>query len=473
MHIGTARTALFNWLFAKKHGGAFVLRIEDTDKERSTKKFEENILCGIEWLGLAWDEGPNGNGEFGPYRQSERGPVYARYVEKLFSAGHAYYCFCTEEDLESERQAMLAAGRAPKYSGKCRNRSAADASKNIASGKDSVIRFRMPEEKIAVDDMVRGKTLFDMALVGDIAIAKKPEAPFYNLAVVVDDFEMKISHVIRGEEHFANTPKQIAIGEALGIPRPKFAHIPLILNPDRSKMSKRHGATSVEEYRDAGYLPDALLNFLALLGWHPLPEVDRETGKVIEREIFTLAELIERFDIERVQKGGAAFNIDKLDWLNAQYLKRLSAEEFIAAGRRIGAIREGADLKKLNKIVALVRERIKKLTDFPDLTSFFFTRPDYETAMLLWKQTTGEATRQNLTAAQKEISAVNPNAFNREALEASLASIAKTRGRGEVFWPLRVALSGRDASPGPVEIMEILGKDESLARIAVAIEKLQ
>ncbi len=473
MHIGTARTALFNLLFAKKNGGKFILRIEDTDRERSTKEFEKDIINGLTWLNLVWDEGPDIGGPFGPYRQSERGAIYAKYIHHLLEKNLAYYCFCTEEALEAERQAMLADGRAPKYSGTCRNLAEAEIARNHNEGKQSVIRFRMPLEKITVDDLVRGKTIFNMSLVGDIVIARTPETPLFNFAVVVDDYEMKISHVMRGEEHFANTPKQIAIGEALGFPKPKFGHIPLILNPDRSKMSKRFGATSVEEYKKDGYLPGALINFLALLGWHPLPEVDRETGKVVEREIFTIDELVSKFDIERVQKGGAAFNAEKLDWLNAQYLKRLSVDEFINAIREVTKIPANVEEKTLKAIIELVRDRVKKLSDFNDLTPFFFARPEYPVTMLLWENTPQNAIRENLTATRNAIAAVNQDTLTKETLEATLTPIAKARGRGETFWPLRVALSGRDASPGPLEIMMILGHTETLARIDTAIEKLK
>ena len=446
-HIGTARTALFNWLFARHNGGKFVLRIEDTDLERSEKKFEADILAGLKWLGLDWDEGP--------YRQTERLGVYEKYLKQLLEKNLAYYCFCTKEDLEAVRQGMLAQGFAPKYNGQCRSLAAAEVKNNLQLKKASVIRFRIPETKIDFTDIIRGNVSFDGALIGDIVIAKDLRSPLYNFAAVVDDQEMAISHVIRGEEHLANTPRQIFIQEALEFPRVKYAHLPLILNPDRRKMSKRFSATALNDYKEQGYLPEALLNFMAFLGWHPKDD----------RELLSREDLIKEFDLERVQKAGAAFNIEKLNWLNAQYIKKMAPKELAKA----------LDVPPTDdnfKIIGFTSERMKKLTDFKSLAGFFYELPDYDPKLLIWKSTPKSATLANLREAERLLPELQSDGFSQANLEKILMPIAEARGRGETLWPLRVAMSGQEASPGPFEIMDALGKKESLRRIQIAIGKL-
>jgi len=442
LHLGTARTALFNWLFAKNQGGKFILRIEDTDLERSDPKYEKDILEGLQWLGLNWDE------EI--YRQSERLDIYEKYIKKLLEEDRAYYCFCTKEELEVEKQAMLSQGLAPKYSGKCRH------PKNPDLSRPSVVRFKMPETEVVFNDLIRGKVKFNTGLIGDIVIAKDLRTPLYNLAAVIDDFEMRISHVIRGEDHIPNTPKQIFLQKALEFPEPLYAHLPLILSPDRSKLSKRYLETSVSDYREEGYLAEALINFLALLGWHP--EEDRE--------MFNLEELIKEFSLKRVQKGGAIFNLEKLDWLNGQYMMRSEPEELI--DRLTGFVpQEWLEKREfLIKIAGIEKERVKKLTDFPKLISFFFELPDYPANLLIWDKTPKENILENL---QLVFSAVREAGGD----NSKIMALAETRGRGEVLWPLRVALSGQVASPGPLEIMEVLGQKESLKRIEIAISKLE
>src|SRR3989344_4719798 len=274
LHMGSVRTALFNYLLAKQQGGSFILRIEDTDKERSKPEWEKDILDNFEWLGLSHDEGPVAGGPYGPYRQSERTEMYKKYLLWLLEQGRAYYCFCTAEELEAQKQMQLAEGKAPKYLGTCRNLSLEQVRENRRVGKGSVIRFLIPEKKLAFQDLIRGTIEFDTSLFGDTVIAKDLESPLYNFSVVIDDYVMHITHVVRGEEHIPNTPKQILLQEALGFPHPKFAHLPLILAPDKTKLSKRHGDNSIAKYRKQGYLPEAVLNFLALLGWNP--GTDRE-----------------------------------------------------------------------------------------------------------------------------------------------------------------------------------------------------
>jgi len=465
LHIGTARTALFNWFFARQNGGDFILRIEDTDLERSDKKFEKDIIESLKWLGLDWDEGPTIEAEiqnpkskiqkyvgaYGPYRQSERLDSYEKYLHKLIDENLAYYCFCTKEQLEDDRQAMLTQGLAPKYSGRCRLLKPEEVEVKLKSGENHIIRFKMPETKITFKDLIRDSVTFDAGLMGDIAIAKDIKVPLYNFAVVIDDYEMEISHVIRGEDHLANTPKQIALQKALGFPHPHYGHLPLILDPDRSKMSKRYSVTSIKEYRDQGFLPDALINFIALLGWHP--KDDRE---ILSRDV-----LVKEFDIDRIQKAGAVFNEEKLEWVNQQYLKRYDNKTLASLLKIGGFVRGEPSERLLTGAIELTKERMKKLSDFPELAGFFFELSDYPSELLIWKDVSREKTLENLKALLEIIPDV-----------AAVMKLAEERGRGEVLWPLRAALSGKQASPGPLEIMEVLGKSETTKRIKNAINKL-
>jgi len=448
LHIGTARTALFNYLFARRNGGKFILRIEDTDLERSDPKYEADIIEGLKWLGLTWDESVT--------RQSERLDIYEKYINKLLADGSAYYCFCSKEELEEKRKIMLAQGLPPKYDRKCAALSYEESGKKRAAGEANVIRMRISETVVSFNDLIRGKITFDGALIGDIAIAKDPRTPLYNFAVAVDDEEMEISHVIRGEDHIANTPKQIFIQKALGFKQPEYAHLPLILNPDRSKMSKRHLDTSIKDYRGQGYLAEALVNFVALLGWHPKDD----------REILSLDELAKEFDIGQAQKAGAVFNVEKLDWMNAQYIKKLTDKEL--------ADRLDAKPTRQNlKIIALTRERMKKLSDFKKLSRFFYELPDYDPKLLIWKTAQHVEILKNIGMLSEALSEVKEKGFTKEKLAEVLMPLAEKQGRGETFWPLRVAVSGQEASPGPLEILDVLGKEESLRRLRIAAQKLE
>ncbi|MBI5306598.1 glutamate--tRNA ligase [Candidatus Wolfebacteria bacterium] len=455
LHIGSARTTLFNWLFAKKYNGKFILRVEDTDKERSKKEYEEDIIKGLKWLGLDWDEGP--------YRQSERTDIYKKYLQQLLEEEKAYYCFCSKEELEAERQKMINKKIAPKYGGKCRKYSIKESENKIKAGERGVIRFKIPEKIIEFDDLIRGKIKFDAKLTGDIVIAKNLAEPLYNFTVAVDDYEMKISHIIRGDDHLANTPKQIAIFEALGVKAPQYAHLPLILAPDRSKMSKRYMETSLNEYKDKGYLPEAIINFLALLGWHGADD----------REIFEQQELIEAFDLNRVQKSGAIFNIEKLDWLNGQYIKKMDEEKLFDLIKDFIPEKWLADKKILSGALSIEKERIKKLSDFKELADFFFEISDYNAGLLAWKNTGKNETLNNLAILKAELEKVDEKSFNKEKLEAVIVPLAEKYGKGELLWPLRAALSGKKASPGPFEIMGIIKKSETLKRIDIAIDSLR
>jgi len=502
LHIGSARTALFNFLFARKYNGIFILRIEDTDKERVKPEYEQEIMESLRWIGIEWDEGPDVGGKYGPYRQSERGEIYKKYLEKLLEEGKAYYCFCSPEELESEREYFLSIGQAPRYSGKCRNLPKEVVEKYIKEGKPYVIRFKTPPKKVEFEDLIRGKIRFDMSLSGDFVIARNFYSPLYNFACVVDDFEMKISHVIRAEDHLSNTPKQILIQEALGFPRPFYAHLPLILGPDKSKLSKRHGATSISEYRKQGYLPEALINFMALLGWNP--------GN--NREFYSLNSLIKEFSLERVQKSGAVFNIKKLDFLNGFYIRQKTAEKLtelcipylVEAGLieiefreiqyppaygakelslvyKIVETKEEIDFDTLKKIISIYQERLKKLSEIAELTDFFFKKElKYEKNLLKWKDMTEEEILNSLQRLENLLSKISD--WTKENLEKILMeearkfseSINREAGdRGYLLWPLRAALTGKEASAGPFEIAEILGKEKTLLRIRRAKEILQ
>lgn len=460
LHVGTARTALFNWLFARKYGGRFILRIEDTDLERSEKRFEKDILEGLKWLGLDWDEGP--------YYQSQRLNLYSEYLKKLINNKMAYYCACTIEELEKERQNQLKNKESPKYSGKCRGA-------DIPADKGQIIRFRVPEnEEVEFNDLVRGKIVFNTKTIGDIAIAKNLRAPLYNFAVVIDDYEMRISHVIRGEDHIANTPKQILLQKTLRLPQPKYAHLPLILDPDRSKMSKRHSATAIQEYKESGYLPEALVNFIALLGWHPAGGETHEGQPVDDKEKIPTNELIKKFSLDRIQKGGAIFDIQKLNWLNSEYLKEKTEEELWKLLKELYGEKEITFKDKIStlKLLRLERFRMEKLRDFLDLKENLSLK-EYNADLLIWKDTALEKIRENLQAVNEIVKNISEQEFNQKQLEILLMPFADREGRGEVLWPLRVALSGRDKSPGPFELMDIIGKEETLKRIDTAIKRIK
>ncbi len=511
LHIGSARTALFNYLFAKKYQGSFILRIEDTDIERSKSVFEEDIIENLKWLGIEWDEGPvfadkskenqKYIGEHGPYRQSERRSVYKKYLEQLLKEGKAYYCFCSEEELEAQKQEQMSRGLPPRYNGKCAHLSAKEIKENLSQKKESIIRFKVPSKKIKLDDIVRGKVEFDSGLIGDIVIAKNLNAPLYNFAVVIDDFEMKISHVIRGEDLLPNTPIQILLQEALGFSQPQYGHLPLILGTDKSKLSKRHGAVAVAEYQKKGYLPETLINFLAFLGWNP--------GS--EREIYSLASLIKEFSIERVQKGGAIFNIKRLDFLNGFYIRQKSSGKlakqcipYLIQGRLIEpvlkseqyppayggmsitqsykVVETGKDVSfgLLQKIVAIYQERLKRLSEIVELTEFFFQKElNYKKELLQWKNMSDKEIADVLDRLTEILSEIKEENWNKENLENILMLEAEKIGpeglpaspagdRGRILWPLRVALTGKKATAGPFEIAEILGKEKTLERIKIA-----
>ncbi len=454
-HIGTARTALFNYLFAKKQQGRFILRIEDTDIERSDKKFEKDILDNLKWLGLQWDEGP--------YRQSERLDIYKKYLEKLLKEGKAYHCFCSKEELEAQRQYQMSIGQPPRYNGKCRDLGEDQVKQNLEKRSRSVIRFKVPGKIVKFDDIIRGGVEFDAKLLGDISIAKYSDGvfnPLYNFAVVVDDFEMEISHVIRGEDHLSNTPKQILIQEALEFAQPKYAHVPLILGPDRSKLSKRHGAVAVNGYKKLGYLAESLVNFMALLGWN--------SGT--EREVFSLNSLIKEFSLKQVQKGGAIFNLKKLDWFNSFYIRQKPIEKLTELC--LDYLPQAVDFNKAKKIVAAYSGRLKNLSEIDQLTKFLFKEIDYSKELLKWKDMPNKELKKAIDRLLKVLSKIKLEDFDKENLEKVLMpeaeKFSKVGDRGCLLWPLRVALTGKKASAGPFEVADILGKEETLKRLKQA-----
>src|SRR3989338_3197373 len=445
LHVGTARTAIFNFLYARHMGGEFILRIEDTDVGRSEKHFEEDIVDGLKWLGIDWD------GEI--TRQSERIDIYEKYIKKLLDEDKAFYCPHSEEELERERKSQLWDKKSPRHVCDARDKKA----------NTGLIRFKNDAfEDITFTDEIRGELSFDPQLLGDFSLAKDLRTPLYNFAVVVDDATMEISHVIRGEDHISNTPKHILLENALGFSRPVFAHLPLILGSDRSKLSKRHGATSLTEYKHVGYLPEAFFNFMAILGWNPGGE----------QEIFSKEELIKIFSLERVQKAGAIFDITKLDWMNGEYIRGKSPKEISECLKEAG-ISFGSRASKseyLEKVIVLEQPRLKKLSELPEKTDYFFKEPEYDVALLKWKQMNNNQIKFSLDTAKEMLQAVSEKSFNKENLEKMFLEKAG-KDRGELLWPLRVALSGKKDSPSPFEIMEILGREESIKRVQGAINK--
>lgn len=440
------------------------MRIEDTDVERSRPEYEKNIFEGLGWLGIEADESPEVGGPFAPYRQSERADIYKKYLEQLLAEGKAFYCFHSEKELEEEKNNLLAIKRPPLHLCEYRTMDFKEADMLKDLKPDYIIRFKTPAgRKVGFTDTIRGDLSFDSDLIGDFSIAKRPEAPLYNFAVVVDDAAMEITHVIRGEDHIANTPKQILMIEALGFRMPAYAHLPLILGPDRSKLSKRHGAVSVDEYRAQGYLAEALVNFMALLGWNP-------GGK---SEVFSKQELIREFSLEKVQKSGAVFDLKKLDWMNGEYIRRKSAAELTDLCRPyLTNYRLPVTGDYLEKIIALEQPRLKKLSEIGERTDYFFRPPEYEKELLCWKNMEDREVVAALKWAEEIITSYRLR-VTKENLEKIFFGAIGEGDKGALLWPLRAALTGKKASPGPFEIMEILGIEESLARIRAAKEKIK
>jgi glutamyl-tRNA synthetase len=447
LHIGGARTALFNWLLARQHNGTFVLRIEDTDRARSTQEMTDAILEGMTWLGMDWDEGP--------YFQSERTDIYNRYVDQLLETGHAYYCQCTPEEVEAMREKARKEGRKPKYDGTCRER-------GLGPGPGRVVRFKAPlTGKTVYDDLIKGPVAVDNQELDDFIIRRADGSPIYHMSVVVDDALMKVTHIIRGDDHESNTPKQVLLYKALGFTVPQFGHVPMILGPDKKKLSKRHGATSVMLYKDMGYLPEAMINYLARLGW--------SHG---DQEIFSRDELIRYFSTDHLGKSASVFDMDKLNWLNAHYIKEADPERLASIlawhFERMG--HSGLDTNYLKAIVPLYQPRAKTMQEMADQALFFILDSEaieYDPKAV--DKFLQPKDREHLDLLKARFAALDT--FDLQSLEGVAAAYLEEQGIKfkAIAQPIRVALTGRTVSPGLFETMEVLGREETLARMERAI----
>ncbi len=481
LHVGGLRTALYSYLLAKKTGGKFLLRIEDTDRERFVADGTINILKSLSWANLDIDEGVKldtlsdpdqpavfQEGENGPYIQSERLEIYKKYIQKLLDNGNAYYCFCTSERLQEVRNNKQKNNLPPGYDGHCRDLSKEETDTKIKAGEKHVIRMKMPKEgETAFDDLIRGNVTFKNEAVDDQVILKSDGYPTYHLASVIDDHLMGITHIVRGEEWISSTPKHVQLYKFFGWEIPLFAHLPLLLNSDKSKLSKRQGDVAVEDYRKKGYLPEALINFVAFLGWNP--------GN--DREIFNLKELVEEFSLEKVGKAGAIFNLEKLIWYNKEYLKKLEGEDLVKTC--LPWIEElNISKSKLNdkiwleKLFNLEKVRINSLNELAGVLGFVFELPDYTKDLLKWKKGTLEQSKENLISLKEFWSNIE-NWENKNIEEKTISWIKENNyGVGDVLWPARIALSGQENSPGPFEIADVLGLEETFKRIDTAVNKI-
>ncbi|MBV6686053.1 glutamate--tRNA ligase [Bacillus sp. JRC01] len=464
LHIGNARTALFNYLYARSVRGKFIIRIEDTDKKRNIEGGEESQLKYLQWLGIDWDESVDKGGEYGPYRQSERNHIYEQYLNELLESGKAYKCYCTEEELEAEREAQSASGQMPRYSGKCRNLTAEEQEKLAAEGRQPSIRFRVPEGRVfSFNDIVKDEVSFESDGIGDFVIAKKDGTPTYNFAVAVDDYLMKISHVLRGEDHISNTPKQLMIFDALGWEPPVFGHMTLIVNESRKKLSKRDESIIqfIEQYEALGYLPEALFNFIALLGWSPKGE----------DELFSREEFIKIFDPERLSTSSALFDNQKLTWMNNQYMKALDLDQVVALAEphliKAGKISENPTAEEhewVRRVVGLYQEQMSFGAEIVELSEMFFKDDleyDAEAKAVLDEEEVPEVLR----AFLEEIEALE----NYEAAEIkkSIKNVQKSTGHKgkKLFMPIRVAVTGQTHGPELPNAIELLGKEKVKLRL--------
>jgi glutamyl-tRNA synthetase len=461
LHVGGARTALFNWLYARKHGGVFVLRIEDTDVERSSADMVTGILDGLRWLGLDWDEGPLVGGPHDPYFQSQRLDRYRAAAERLAREGHAYYCYCSAERLRVERERAEARGEAWRYDRTCLALSAEARADLDAKGTAKALRFKVRPGQTSFADAVHGAITFDGANIEDFVVLRSDGHPTYHLSVVVDDVDMAITHVIRGDDHISNTPKHVLLFEAMGAAIPRFAHVPLILGADKKRLSKRHGATSVTEYEKQGYFSAAMVNFLALLGWAPGDD----------RELLSKADLIEAFSLEAISGGNAVFNTEKLDWMNGQYIGRMSAAELAAAVmpqlREAGLLHTAIaqDSVRFGRLLELLRPRAKRLTDFVDQARPLLLDEVVYTQEAIDKYLTNPDLARQLGVLRAALAGIEP--FDEAGIEATLRHAAETLGikAGALIHATRVAVTGRLTSPGLFEVLALLGREATVARL--------
>lgn len=479
LHLGNLRTALFGYLLAKKMQGDFVLRVEDTDQKREVAGATNSLIAVLQWLGLDFDEGPHLGGAYGPYIQSQRLAIYKQYADELLTQGGAYHCFCSAERLEKMRADQADKKEPPRYDRACRSLSPVDIESRVAAGDSFVIRQALPlTGETKVFDELRGEIVFKNTDLEDHVLIKSDGVPTYQFASVVDDHLMEISHVTRGEEWLPSFPKNVLLYQAFGWETPHFIHLPLILNKGGGKLSKRQGDVFVEDYRNKGYLPEALLNFCALLGWHPKDD----------KEIFSLEELKQVFDVSGLGASPAVFDQEKLDWFNGHYIRQKSVEELtelclpylIAENNKQQAINNQtiqtifgveAELDYIKKIVALEQERLKTLSEIKDKVAYFFQEPEYESDLLIWKNLTSEQVKNNLSELQDKIAALSDFA----KIETEILDWIKIEGKknGDYLWPLRVALTGLKASPGPFEIAGVLGRAKTLERLTVGIKLLK
>ena len=471
LHIGGARTALFNWLFARHNRGKFILRIEDTDVLRSEKSFSQSAIENLRWLGLDWDEGPEKRGEYGPYFQSQRLGIYEKYALRLIRKGRAYLCYCTLEELELRKKKMQAEGKLPKYDGRCRTLSPREKARFEKEGRFPSIRFKVSQEGTTyVEDLLRGKVGFENKILGDFIILKSNKTPTFNFANVVDDTLMGITYVIRGDDHLSNTPRQILLYKALGFESPRYAHIPMILGRDGTKLSKRHGATSISYYKEEGYLPWVMVNYLALLGW----------STIDSQQFFEKEELIEKFSLEGVGKSAAIFDPDKLEWMNGEYIRKMKPEAltellipYLEKANLIEKKINQSDRDKIAQVVLLEQKRIKTLSQITDLADFFFKKEFDYNPQAVKKRLKKDYVPSLLEEMRESIKQLS--SFTKENLEEMARNLAEklSLSTSKVFHPLRVALTGKMRGPGLFELAVVLGKNEVLRRIERALKMLK
>lgn len=464
LHLGNARTALFNYLFAKNQGpdATFILRIEDTDLERSKKEYEEMLIEDLRWLGIEWDEGPDKGGDYGPYRQSERLMIYRQYIDKLLDSGNAYYCYCTEEELEKEREKAISEGRPYRYSGRCRNLTPNQEAEFKERGIKPTVRFKVPDKTVIFEDIIRGHVEIDTKEFGDFVIVRQDGMPVYNFVVVIDDALMKITHVIRGEDHLSNTPKQIVIYEALGFDIPKFAHLPIILGEDRTKLSKRHGAVSVRALKDEGYLSEAVFNALSLLGWHPRDD----------REILPKEDIFKQFKLEDVNKSPAIFDRAKLRWMNSVYIREIvdldeltkrSVEFFEGFGYK-------SDFDYYKKVIQAIRDSIETLIDIKDRAKAFFIDEfvfNQEIVKEVREDENFYRVVQLFYDKIKDKSSITKEDFKNITKE--IQKELNVKGKG-LFHPLRIALTGEASGVGLDILVDIIGIEKVKIRLRRFLE---
>ena len=456
LHVGNARTALFNRLYSRKSGGSMVLRIEDTDFERSEKRYEEAIIRDLKWLGIDWEEGPDVGGDFGPYRQSERLHIYGDIVDKLVASGRAYRCYCTQDELDARKREQLAAGIMPHYDGRCRRLTGDQAARFKREGRRHVVRFMLPErENVTVRDLVHGEVIFDLhSLGGDFVMVRSDGIPAYNFVVVVDDHLMNISHVIRGEDHLSNTPKQLLLYEALGWPPPAYAHISMVLGPDRAKLGKRHGITSVDRFREEGYLPEALVNHIALLGWYP------EDG----REIMETEKLVEKFSLERVSTSPSVFDFGKLKWMNSAYIRKKDVRELASLLRPFLERAEEVGEEMMELMADAVRDNIETLADVRRYEDIFVSEiPHFE-------EMSEKVLREGREVVASCLEVMESSSAEREfkTIAAELKKRTGKRGK-ELFLPVRVAVTGRVEGPDLGKCFKAIGREKVLLRLRKAL----